>query len=146
MSVLANLQGLIGLALILLLAWGLSEDRAARPGWRWIGAALLAQLAIALVVTRVPFVWDLVGYANRAVAAVERATLVGSSYMFGYTGGAPIPFLLKPGVEHVVRNTGPGKLYCLTLMAPNEGFAELIRGGQAVALDEEDLAVLRGMH
>jgi CNT family concentrative nucleoside transporter len=99
MTALANLQGLIGLALILLLAWGLSEDRAARPGWRWIGAALLAQLAIALVVTRVPFVWDLVGYANRAVAAVERATLVGSSYMFGYTGGAPIPFLLKPGEQ-----------------------------------------------
>lgn len=99
MSALANLQGLIGLALILLLAWGLSEDRAARPGWRWIGAALLAQLAIALVVTRVPLVWDLVGYANRAVAAVERATLVGSSYMFGYTGGAPIPFLLKPGEQ-----------------------------------------------
>ncbi|MCZ8325365.1 MAG: nucleoside:proton symporter [Sphingomonadaceae bacterium] len=99
LSALANLQGLIGLALILLLAWGLSEDRAARPGWRWIGAALLAQLAIALVVTRVPFVWDLVGYANRAVAAVERATLVGSSYMFGYTGGAPIPFLLKPGEQ-----------------------------------------------
>jgi CNT family concentrative nucleoside transporter len=99
LSLLANLQGLIGLALILLLAWGLSEDRAARPGWRWIGAALLAQLAIALVVTRVPFVWDLVGYANRAVAAVERATLVGSSYMFGYTGGAPIPFLLKPGEQ-----------------------------------------------
>jgi len=66
--------------------------------------------------------------------------------------GAEIPigpgssFLLKPGVEHVVRNTGAGKLYCLTLMAPNEGFAELIRGGQEVALDEEDLAVLRGMH
>ncbi len=99
LSVLTNLQGLIGLALILLLAWGLSEDRRARPGWRWIGAALLAQLAIALMVTRVPFVWDLVDYANRAVAAVERATLVGSSYMFGYTGGAPIPFLLKPGEQ-----------------------------------------------
>lgn len=97
MSILANLQGLTGLAAILLLAWALSEDRAARPGWRWIGAALLAQVGIALIVTRVPLVWDLVGYANQAVSAVERATLVGSSYMFGYTGGAPIPFLLKPG-------------------------------------------------
>lgn len=54
-------------------------------------------------------------------------------------------FLLKPGVEHVVRNTGAGKLYCLTLMAPDEGFAELIRGGEDVALDDEDLAVLRGV-
>jgi concentrative nucleoside transporter, CNT family len=59
----------------------------------------LLQFAIALVVTRVPFVWTLVGYANSAVAAIEAATLVGSSYMFGYTGGAPIPFLLQPGAE-----------------------------------------------
>lgn len=94
-----NLQGLIGLAAIMLLAWGLSEDRRVRPSWRWIGGALLLQFAIAVVVTRVPFVWTLVGYANSAVAAIEAATLVGSSYMFGYTGGAPIPFLLKPGAE-----------------------------------------------
>lgn len=94
-----NLQGLIGLAAIMLLAWGLSEDRKVRPSWRWIGGALLLQFAIAVVVTRVPFVWTLVGYANSAVAAIEAATLVGSSYMFGYTGGAPIPFLLKPGAE-----------------------------------------------
>lgn len=94
-----NLQGLIGIAAILLLAWGLSENRGARPGWRWMGGALLLQVVIALVVTRVPFVWTLVGFANRAVAAIEKATLVGSSYMFGYTGGAPIPFLLAPGEE-----------------------------------------------
>jgi concentrative nucleoside transporter, CNT family len=99
MSALANLQGLIGIAGVLLAAWALSEDRQARPGWRWIGGALLLQLAIAVVVTRVPLIWDLVGYANRAVAAIEAATLVGSSYMFGYTGGAPIPFVLKPGEQ-----------------------------------------------
>lgn len=99
MAALQNLQGLIGIAALILLAWALSEDRKARPSWRWIGGALLLQVAIALVVTRVPFVWTLVGYANRAVSAIEAATLVGSSYMFGYTGGAPIPFLLKPGAE-----------------------------------------------
>lgn len=98
-AVFQNLQGLIGIALILLLAWGLSENRAVRPGWRWIGGALLLQLGIAIVVTRVPFVWTLVGYANVAVSAIERATLVGSSYMFGYTGGAPIPFQLAPGAQ-----------------------------------------------
>lgn len=99
MAVLQNFQGLLGIAAILTIAWGLSEDRAARPGWRWIAGALLMQLVIAVVVTRVPFVWTLVGYANSAVAAIEKATLVGSSYMFGYTGGAPIPFLLRPGAE-----------------------------------------------
>lgn len=99
MAALHNLQGLIGIAVILLLAWGLSENRSARPGWLWIGGALLAQIAVALVVTRVPLVWTLVGFANKGVAAIETATLAGSSYMFGYTGGAPIPFLLKPGEQ-----------------------------------------------
>lgn len=53
-------------------------------------------------------------------------------------------FALRPGVEHVVENTGPGKLYCLTLMTPNEGFAELIRRGTPVDLAPEDIAVLTG--
>lgn len=50
--------------------------------------------------------------------------------------------LLRPGSEHVVENTGSGKLYTLTIMIPNEGFAELIRSGQPVELDAEDMKVL----
>ena len=76
MAWLANLQGLVGLTAILLLAWLLSEDRRARPGWRWIGGALLLQLAIAFTVTRIPFVWTLVGFANGAVTAIETADKV----------------------------------------------------------------------
>jgi len=96
-EVLQQMQGLVGLVLITLGAWALSEDRRARPGLRWILGALLLQVAIALVVVRIPFVWSVIGLANHAVAAVEKATLVGSSYMFGYTGGAPAPFVLKEG-------------------------------------------------
>lgn len=96
-EVLQQLQGLVGLVLITLGAWALSEDRRARPGLRWILGALLLQVAIALVVVRIPFVWSVIGLANHAVSAVEKATLVGSSYMFGYTGGAPAPFVLKEG-------------------------------------------------
>ena len=68
MIIVQQFQGLIGIALILLLAWGVSEQRGARPGWRWVAGALLMQFAIALVVTRVPFVWTLVGFANQAAA------------------------------------------------------------------------------
>lgn len=50
--------------------------------------------------------------------------------------------LVPPGHEHVIENTGPGKLYTLTVMIPNEGFAELIRAGTPVPLDDEDRAVL----
>ena len=92
-------QGLIGLAAILLLAWAFSEDRANRPGWRWLGGALLLQLGIAVIVVRVPPIWAAVGVANQGVAAIEKATLVGSSYMFGYLGGAPLPFALAQGAS-----------------------------------------------
>ncbi len=37
-----------------------------------------------------------------------------------------------------------GKLYCLTMMTPNEGFAELIRNGTPVELTDEDRAVITG--
>ncbi len=97
MDLIAQGQGLIGLVFVLLLAWGLSEDRRARPSWRWIAGAIFMQIAIALVITRAPVVWDIVRLANVGVAAIEKATLAGSSYMFGYTGGAPIPFEMKPG-------------------------------------------------
>ena len=52
--------------------------------------------------------------------------------------------VLRPGTEHVVENTGPGKLYCLTMMTPNEGFAELIRAGTPVELTPADRAVITG--
>ena len=50
--------------------------------------------------------------------------------------------LLPPGKEHIVQNTGPGKLYALCVMVPNEAFAEMIHNGTPVALDEDDIAVL----
>ena len=92
-------RGLLGIALMVLLAWVISEDRSARPTWRWIAGALALQAGLALLIVRVPFVWDAVTLANEAVAAIERATLDGSSYMFGYLGGAPLPFELAQGTE-----------------------------------------------
>ena len=52
--------------------------------------------------------------------------------------------LLAPGTVHQIENTGSGRLYCMTVMVPNQDFAELIRGGEPVALDDEDWAVLSG--
>ena len=43
---------------------------------------------------------------------------------------------------HFVENTGPSRLYLLSVMVPNEDFAELIRQGIPAELDEEDMAVL----
>ncbi len=50
--------------------------------------------------------------------------------------------VLPPGMEHVVENTGTDRLYCLTVMVPNEGLAELIRAGLPMALDAADEAIV----
>jgi mannose-6-phosphate isomerase-like protein (cupin superfamily) len=50
--------------------------------------------------------------------------------------------LVPPSGTHVVENIGSGRLYALSMMVPNEDFAELIRRGTPVELDEEDLSVL----
>ena len=73
--------------------------RLPHPGWRWIAGALALQAVLALAIVRVPFVWQLMGHANSGVQAIEKATLVGSSYMFGYLGGAPLPFVLAEGAS-----------------------------------------------
>lgn len=51
--------------------------------------------------------------------------------------------LVPPTGVHVIENTGPTRLYAICIMVPNEDFAELIRSGTPVELDEEDLAILR---
>ena len=66
----------------------------------------------------------------------------------GYCDGVEVDLapgsslLLPPGKEHVIRNTGAGKLYALCVMVPNEAFAEMIHNGIPMELDAEDIAVL----
>lgn len=50
--------------------------------------------------------------------------------------------LVPPTGIHEISNTGNGRLYALCIMVPNEDFAELIRSGIPVELDEEDMRVL----
>jgi len=68
-----------------------------------------------------------------------------------HAGGRSVRFqrgdslLLPPGTTHQIENTGATRLYCMTVMVPNEDFAELIRSGETVALDDEDWSVLHGI-
>jgi CNT family concentrative nucleoside transporter len=99
MELFDQLRGIIGIAVLMGLAWAVSENRRALPGWRWIAGALALQGLLAVLIVRVPAVWAAVGLVNNAVSAVEAATLKGSAYMFGYLGGADLPFALKEGAQ-----------------------------------------------
>jgi mannose-6-phosphate isomerase-like protein (cupin superfamily) len=49
--------------------------------------------------------------------------------------------VLPPGSVHRIRNTGPGRLYAITTMSPDDGFVDLIRRGVVDCLDDDDLEV-----
>lgn len=52
--------------------------------------------------------------------------------------------VLPPGSVHFIRNTGPGRLYAVTTMLPDAGFAALVAAGVPDRLGDADLAVARG--
>ncbi|MCX8005969.1 MAG: hypothetical protein N2688_13625, partial [Burkholderiaceae bacterium] len=101
-----TLHQLTGLAALLALCWALSENRRA-IAWRpvWSGLALAAALALALL--KLPPLAQALDAANEAANALARATEAGTAFVFGYLGGAPLPFA----------ETGPGSSFVLATRA-----------------------------
>ena len=88
---LAAIQGIIGIAGLIALAWAISENRRAFP-WRTAAIGLVVQFTLALLLIKLPgsqivFVW-----IGNGVDALVRATEAGTSLVFGFLGGAPLPF------------------------------------------------------
>jgi CNT family concentrative nucleoside transporter len=93
------LQGLVGVVALLLLAWLLSENRkgalsGAQPRLLIAGLLLLAGLAV--LFAKVPPVKEALTALNGVVTALDRATAAGTSFVFGFLGGAPSPLEFKP--------------------------------------------------
>jgi len=84
-------QAVLGLIAFVALAWLLSEGRRRVP-WRVVAVGLAAQLLLALLLLRVPPVAAALGWLNRAVMALQAATLEGTAFVFGYLGGGTPPF------------------------------------------------------
>ena len=97
----AIVQSAFGLAVFMLLAWSISEDRRA-ASWRVAGAGIALQLVIAAVLLRVPQARFVFVALNDAVLAIETATVAGTSFVFGYLGGAELPFEQIPGSSSLV--------------------------------------------
>jgi concentrative nucleoside transporter, CNT family len=91
-----------GEAGLLALAWLVSEDRWRVP-WRTVGAGIVLQVALALLLTRFPPAIDAILLLNRAATAVQDATMAGTSFVFGYLGGGALPFApRRPGAGFIL--------------------------------------------
>jgi concentrative nucleoside transporter, CNT family len=95
------LQSATGLVLLLVLAWVLSERRGTVP-WRIVLAGLALQLVLAVLLLKAPPLQQFFLAANDAMLALERATQAGTSFVFGYLGGAPLPFETFAGTSTFV--------------------------------------------
>ena len=97
-----QLQSLLGIAAILAFAWAISENRRA-VSWKHIGIGLGLSIALAALFLKLPPLRALFAAANSAVVAIGDASRAGTSFVFGYLGGGPLPFELKsPGAEFVL--------------------------------------------
>src|SRR5947209_17361818 len=95
------MQGLLGIGAILVFAWALSEDRFRVP-WRVVIAGVLLQFGLVLLLAKFPPASAAFLLLNRAVAAVQKATEAGTSFVFGYLGGGDLPFAeSKPGTAFI---------------------------------------------
>jgi CNT family concentrative nucleoside transporter len=88
MQVVHQLAGLAGL---LLLCWLLSEDRRA-IAWRPVLVGLALGFVLALLLLKLPLLRTALDRVNDAANQLSVATAAGTSFVFGYLGGAPLPF------------------------------------------------------
>jgi CNT family concentrative nucleoside transporter len=97
-----QLQSASGVIALLAIAWAFSEKRRA-VSLRQAAIGLAVTFATALVLIKLPLVAHVFGAINNAVGAISSASRAGTSFVFGYLGGSPLPFDLKtPGADFIL--------------------------------------------
>ena len=97
-----TLQSALGVVALLGLTWLLSENRAA-VSWKRVAIGVAVSFALAIILLKVPPVRAAFGVINSAVDTVAAATRAGTSLVFGYLGGGPLPFDPKfPGAAFIL--------------------------------------------
>lgn len=97
-----HVQGLVGIAGLLLLAFATSENRKTIP-WRTVAAGLILQLSLAILLLRIPGAATFFLVLNGAVDALQSATDEGTRFVFGYLAGGQMPFAeVKPAAGFIL--------------------------------------------
>lgn len=85
------MQSALGLAVLIGACWFFSENRQALSR-SLVVKSLLVQIAVALLLLKIPATQHVFTVLNRAIEALMRATGAGTSFVFGFLGGGPIPY------------------------------------------------------
>lgn len=86
------LQAFFGLAVLISLAWLLSENRRAALNPPVVAVGLGLQFVIALLLLKVPGATDVFKLLADVVGATQESARVGSEFVFGYLAGGDTPF------------------------------------------------------
>ena len=97
-----HLQSALGIVALLAFALAISENHRA-VSWKQAAIGLAVTFATAALLLKVPGVSAAFAVINDAVGAIASATKAGTSFVFGYLGGGPLPYDLKaPGADFVL--------------------------------------------
>jgi CNT family concentrative nucleoside transporter len=97
-----QLQSAFGVFALLAIAWALGENRRA-VSLRQAAIGLVVTVLTAVALIKLPVVAHAFGVINDAVGAIAAASRAGTSFVFGYLGGAALPFDLKaPGADFIL--------------------------------------------
>ena len=97
-----QLQSAFGIVALLVIAWALSENRSS-VSLKQAAMGLVVTLATAVILIKLPIVAHAFSAINDAVGAIADASRAGTSFVFGYVGGGPLPFDLKaPGADFIL--------------------------------------------
>ena len=101
-----RIQSLVGFFALAVIAWFFSERRKG-INLRTLLAGFGLQILLALFLLKLPGVSAVFIWLNELVQTLEEATIAGTGFVFGYLGGAPLPFIEKsPGAAYILAFRG----------------------------------------
>ena len=95
-------QSILGFIIFLSVAWVMSENRS-KVSFNFVIKGVLIQIFIAVLLLKLPYLKTVFLSLNKIVIAIEKSTVAGTSVVFGYLGGATLPYAEKvPGTSFIL--------------------------------------------
>src|SRR6201994_2966917 len=96
-----NVQSIFGIFALLAIAFAISENRRA-VAWRQAAIGLAVTVVFAVLMLKIPQLQAAFNVIGDAVDGISKAPKAGTSFVFAYLGGGPLPFAIyKPGTDFI---------------------------------------------